>query len=63
MDNDTGLKWLKHFDRCTTNRLVGTHCLLILDGHESYYSVDFELYCQEKKIITLCMLPYLSYLL
>ncbi|RFN43685.1 hypothetical protein FIE12Z_12081 [Fusarium flagelliforme] len=62
-DNDTGLKWLKHFDRCTTNRLVGTHRLLILDGHESHHSVDFELYCQEKKIITLCMPPHSSHLL
>jgi hypothetical protein len=62
-DNDTGLKRLKHFDRCTTNRLVGTHRLLILDGHESHHSVDFELYCQEKKIITLCMPPHSSHLL
>jgi hypothetical protein len=62
-DNETGLKWLKHFDRCTTNRLVGTHRLLILDGHESHHSVDFELYCQEKKIITLCMPPHSSHLL
>ncbi|KAH7471539.1 hypothetical protein FOMA001_g13494 [Fusarium oxysporum f. sp. matthiolae] len=62
-DNDTGLKWLKHFDQCKINRLVGTHRLLILDGHESHHSVDFELYCQEKKIITLCMPPHSSHLL
>jgi hypothetical protein len=62
-DNDTGLKWLKHFNRCTTNRLVGTHRLLILDGHESHHSIDFELYFQEKKIITLCMPPRSLHLL
>ncbi|KAJ0129087.1 Uncharacterized protein HZ326_27814 [Fusarium oxysporum f. sp. albedinis] len=62
-DNDTGIKWLKHFDQCKINRLVSTHRLLILDGHESHHSVDFELYCQEKKIITLYIPPHSSHLL
>jgi hypothetical protein len=62
-DNDIGLEWLKHFDRCTSNRSVGSYRLLILDGHESHHSVDFERYCEEKKIITLCMPPHSSHLL
>jgi len=36
---------------------------LILDGHESYYSTEFELYCQQNNIITLYMPPHSSYLL
>jgi hypothetical protein len=51
-DNETGLEWLKHFDRHTTTRSNGRYRLLILDGHESHHSVDFEKYCEENKIIT-----------
>jgi len=36
---------------------------LILDGHESHYSTEFELYCQQNNIITLCMPLHSSYLL
>ncbi|KAJ3454180.1 hypothetical protein MRS44_018074 [Fusarium solani] len=52
-DNETGLEWLKHFDRHTTTRSNGRYRLLILDGHESHHSFDFEKYCEENKIITL----------
>ncbi|KAG7001283.1 hypothetical protein FocnCong_v013165 [Fusarium oxysporum f. sp. conglutinans] len=62
-DNEIGLEWLKHFNRCTSNRSVGSYRLLILDGHKSHHSVDFERYCEEHKIITLCMPPYSSHLL
>ncbi|KAG6989045.1 Tigger transposable element-derived protein 1 [Fusarium oxysporum f. sp. conglutinans] len=62
-DNETGLEWLKHFNRCTTNRSTGPYRLLILDGHESHHSADFEIYCEEHNIITLCMPPHSSHLL
>ncbi|KAJ0130878.1 Uncharacterized protein HZ326_26033, partial [Fusarium oxysporum f. sp. albedinis] len=58
-----GLEWLKHFDRSTTNRSTGPYRLLILDGHESHHSTDFERYYEEKKIITLCMPAHSSHLL
>ncbi|RKK11087.1 hypothetical protein BFJ65_g15079 [Fusarium oxysporum f. sp. cepae] len=62
-DNETGLEWLKHFDQCTKTRSTGRYRLLILDGHESHHSVDFEKYCKENHIITLCMPPHSSHLL
>jgi hypothetical protein len=62
-DNETGLEWLKHFDRCTTDRSVSPYRLLILDSHESHHSADFEIYCEENNIITLCMPPHSSHLL
>lgn len=37
--------------------------MLILDGHESYHSTQFELYCKEHKIIAVCMPPHSSHLL
>jgi len=36
---------------------------LILDDHESHHSTEFELYCQQNNIITLCMPPHSSHLL
>src|SRR6478609_9261687 len=62
-NNELGLEWLKHFDRSTTKRSNARYRLLILDGHESHHSADFERYCKENKIITLCMPAHASHLL
>ena len=43
--NAVGLDWIKHFDFYTAPRTKGKYRLLILDGHESYHSTEFELYC------------------
>ncbi|KAH7464117.1 hypothetical protein FOMA001_g17824 [Fusarium oxysporum f. sp. matthiolae] len=58
-NNELGLEWLKHFDRSTTKRSNARYRLLILDGHESHHSADFERYCKENKIITLCPLRHI----
>jgi hypothetical protein len=42
IDNQLGLEWPKHFDRSTTNRSTGPYRLLILNGHKSRPSADFE---------------------
>ena len=34
-----------------------------MDGHENYYSNEFEQYCKDNNIITLCMPTHLSHLL
>ena len=62
-NNETGFEWLKHFDQHTAKRSKGVYRLLILDGHESHHSADFEMYCEENNIITLCMPPHSSHLL
>jgi hypothetical protein len=36
---------------------------LVLDGHESHHSTEFELFCKENKIITLCMPAHSSHIL
>jgi hypothetical protein len=61
--NQIGLDWIKHFDRHTASRAVGKWRLLVLDGHETHHSVDFEDYCKANNIITLCMPPHSSHLL
>ena len=39
--NELGLEWLKHFDKHTKGKVVGTYRLLVIDGHESHASVQF----------------------
>jgi hypothetical protein len=62
-DNVQGLHWIKHFNKHTRSRKVGVHRLLVLDGHESHHSTEFEQYCQENNIITLCMPAHSSHIL
>ena len=61
--NEIGLDWLKHFDQATKGRTRGVYRLLILDGHESHHSVDFEDFCKANNIVTLCMPPHSSHFL
>jgi hypothetical protein len=62
-NNQLGLDWLRHFDRSTKDRSIGSYRLLILDGHESHHSAEFMRYYEENKIITLCMPAHTSHLL
>jgi len=61
-DNITSLEWLKHFDRNTKRRAKGPYRMLILDGHKSHESVEFQEYCRSNSIITLCLPPHSSHL-
>ena len=61
--NERGMDWIRHFEKHTRARTVGGYRLLVLDGHESHYSDEFEEYCKENNIITLCMPPHSSHLL
>jgi hypothetical protein len=62
-NNELGVDWLKHFNAYTKARTVGARRLLILDGHESHYSLKFQELCKDNDIYTLCMPPHSSYLL
>ena len=61
--NELGMKWLDHFDKHTKARTVGTHRLLILDGHESHRNTDFDNACMEKNIVPYYMPSHSSHLL
>ncbi|KAF7578752.1 hypothetical protein PtrM4_029920 [Pyrenophora tritici-repentis] len=61
--NKLSLEWLKHFNAHTKKRTIGNYRLLIIDGHESHDSLDFQQYCKDHNIITLCMPPHSSHLL
>jgi hypothetical protein len=57
------MDWIRHLEKHTKARTVGSYPLLVLDGHESHHSDDFEEYCKEHNIITLCMPPHSSHIL
>jgi hypothetical protein len=61
--DELGFEWLKHFNRYTEPRTTGVYRLLILDGHGSHATPEFDQYCTENKIISLCMPAHTSHLL
>ena len=62
-DNETGLEWIRHFDQHTKPRAKGAYRMLVLDGHESHKSPEFDEFCKDNKIITLCLPAHSSHLL
>jgi len=63
-DNELGLEWLHHFDRCTKDR-EGSNSrprLLILDGYRSHITLEFCQYCLDH-ILLLCFPPHATHLL
>jgi hypothetical protein len=63
-DDKLGLTWLENvFEKHTIHRTKGVYRLLILDGHGSHVTPEFDLFCKEHSIITLCMPPHSSHLL
>jgi hypothetical protein len=61
-NNETGLEWLQHFEKHTAGRTKGTHRLLVIDGHASHQSVEFQDFCTAHNIITVCLPPHSSHL-
>lgn len=62
-DNETGLEWIKHFNKHTKPKRDADYRMLIIDGHESHVSAEFDQYCKNNKIITVSMPPHSSHLL
>ena len=59
-----GLHWLKEvFEPYSKQYSTGSKRLLILDGHSSHLSADFDDFCKKNAIICLCMPAHASHLL
>src|SRR5271156_6630226 len=57
------LDWLqRHFIPLTRTRTVGRYRLLILDGHGSHLTPEFDTACLENDIISICMPAHSSHL-
>ncbi|EAQ87051.1 hypothetical protein CHGG_08304 [Chaetomium globosum CBS 148.51] len=56
--------WLREvFEPQTRNRTVGRYRLLILDGHGSHSTPEFDKFCTEHRILTECMPSHSSHYL
>ena len=61
--NERGMDQIQHFEKHTKPQSVSGYRLLVLNGHESHHLDEFEEYCKEHNIITLCMPAHSSHLL
>jgi hypothetical protein len=61
--NKKGIDWIQYFEKHTRARTIGGYHLLVLDSHESHRSDEFEEYCKEYNIVTLCMPVHSSHIL
>jgi len=50
-------------NHCLDAIQFGAKWLLILDGHNSHLTAEFDFFCKQHAIICLCMPPYTSHLL
>ena len=62
-NNETGMEWIQHFDKHTARRTRAAYRMLVIDGHESHMSAEFDRFCKERNIITISMPPHSSHLL
>jgi DDE superfamily endonuclease len=61
--NEIALEWIQHFNHLTECRTKCTYWLLVLDGHSSYVTPEFDQYCKDNHIIILYMPAHSSHLL
>ena len=61
--DDISLRWLKEVYQPATQHCHGLYRMLILDGHGSHLTPEFSSYCEEQKIVLLCMPAHSSHLL
>jgi hypothetical protein len=63
-NNLLGYTWLtKLFDPHTNQKASGQYRILVLDGHGSHVTPEFLEYCEEHKIIVLCLPAHTSHIL
>jgi len=54
-DGEIGAEWIKIFDEQTAHKVKdGEYWLLLMDGHNSHYTIDFLLYARTHNILVLC---------
>ncbi|KZP28033.1 CENP-B protein, partial [Athelia psychrophila] len=53
-DGEIGIEWIKIFDQQTSEKATGRHRLLLVDGHNSHYTLGFLEYAAAHNIHILC---------
>src|SRR6266704_2534837 len=51
INNKIALKWIKYFNFYTQSRTKGAYRLFILNGYDSYKTLEFTQYCINQKIL------------
>ena len=62
-DREIALHWLKEVFHPQTSRTQGVYRLLIVDGHDSHITMEFMEFCDQNKIVPLCLPPHSTHLL
>ena len=62
-NDDIAYHWIQHFNYFSAKRQVGSHRLLLFDGHGSHLTKDFIQYCDNAKIIPFSLPPHTSHIL
>jgi len=61
-DGEIGVEWIKHFNKHTAAKAVGgIYWLLLVDGHNSYYTHNFLKYACTHQILVLCYLAHTTH--
>ncbi|RXW15028.1 hypothetical protein EST38_g10826 [Candolleomyces aberdarensis] len=53
-DGEIGVEWIKQFDAQTREKANGRRRLLLVDGHNSHYTLGFLQYARDNRIEVLC---------
>ena len=63
-NDEVGYKWLTEvYDKYTRGRTIGKYRLLLLDGHGSHFTPEFDEFCKKNSIVWLCYPPHSTDLL
>jgi hypothetical protein len=63
MSGKIGAEWIEIFDKQTKHKVEeGEYRLLLVDGHNSHYTVEFLLYAREKLILVVCYIPHSTHI-
>lgn len=54
MDGELGVDWIKHFEKYTKDKTGDRDRVLLVDCHRSRLTLEFLLYCRERRIHVIC---------
>ena len=61
-DGEIGRAWIEDFDKKTRDKANGRKRYLLVDGHNSHYTVDFLTYALDSNIDVLCYPPHCTHI-
>jgi hypothetical protein len=62
-NDELTMDWVRHFEKYSSQRQLGTYRLLLLDGFGSHCTKEFLDFCDVHRIVVFCLPPHTSHLL